>query len=539
MKMNKPFKKALGIIFCLAAPLAPLRAGNVLSNPGFESDASGQSQNIIGWTWYGQSWGNTFNETGPDAHSGSNYFKVFQGHTGSINYNGVYQDYISGPGATYTADGWAKTLSSDQIAGQNVAWLEVTFRDANANMLALYRSSLITTNSVAAHTFPANTWIDLPVTNQYNPGNFTITNTVMTMVAPEGTYFVRYQVVFQGDAAGSGGSVYFDDLNLNLVSAAPYGNWNIVWSDEFNGTTIDANTWTFDTGNGGNNPGWGNNELEDYTSRTNNAFVAGGLLHIVARQESLGGQNYTSARMKTEGLVSWTYGRFEWRAKLPAGTGFWPAIWFLGTNITVTNVGWPGCGEIDVVENNGASPNFVQGSLHSGSDETGIDNFANGDSVTNFHTYVLDWSTNAFLWYVDGHLYEMQTGWSSSLGAAYPAPFNKPCFMLMNLAVGGNYLATNGVNPTTNDINTSTFPSELQVDYVRVYNQTPPLQISVTRTNNGLLLSWPSNIVGHLQAQINTNSTGLGTGWTNMTQTNNPLRVIPTNGSGFYRLQSP
>ena len=120
-------------------------AGNVLTNPGFESDAPGQSQNLVGWTWYGQNWGNTFNETGPAARTGSSYFKVFQGFTGTVNYSGIYQDYISGPGATYTVDGWAETVATDAIAGQNCAWFEVTFRDAAARVLALYRSSIIST----------------------------------------------------------------------------------------------------------------------------------------------------------------------------------------------------------------------------------------------------------------------------------------------------------------------------------------------------------------------------------------------------------
>jgi beta-glucanase (GH16 family) len=519
--------KKLGItlaIFC-GMLVTHLPAANVLSSPGFESNPAGQSQNIIGWTWYGQPWGNTFNQTGSDARSGNNYFKVFQGFTSSVNYSGVYQDYISGPGVSYTADGWAKTISSDALAGQNIAWLEVTFRDANASVLALYRSGVISTNG-----FPKNTWVNLPVTNQFNPTTYVITNTTKSLVAPPGTYFVRYQVTFQGDAAGSTGSVYFDDLNLNLTSAAPYGDWNIVWSDEFNGTAVDTNTWTYDLGNGGSNPGWGNSELEYYTGRTNNASVYDGLLHIIARKEATNGFSYTSARMKTQGLRAWKYGRFEWRARSPGGTGFWPALWFLGTNITT--VGWPGCGEIDVMEANGVTHTNVQGSLHSGSDETTIYTFPDGGSVTNFHNYVLDWSTNAFLFYVDGHLYQSQTSWTSSLGS-YPTPFDKPEFMILNLAVGGNYVG----NPSVAAINANGgFPGELQVDYVRVLNQTTPLKISLLRTNNALLVSWPSNVVGHLQAQFNS---GLGTNWADLTQTTNPASIRPTNSSGFFRLRSP
>jgi beta-glucanase (GH16 family) len=155
---------------------------------------------------------------------------------------------------------------------------------------------------------------------------------------------------------------------------------------------------------------------------------------------------------------------------------------------------------MDAVGNSGAAFANVQGSLHSGSDETAIYTFPDGGSVTNFHTYDLDWSTNAFLWYVDGHLYQMQTNWTSSLGAAYPAPFDKPCFIIMNLAVGGNYVG----NPSVATVNANGgFPDDMQVDFVRVYQPTFPLKISVILTNNALLVSWPSNVVGHLQAQTN------------------------------------
>jgi beta-glucanase (GH16 family) len=528
--MNKTALLAIGIYCWLSVLVTSLTAANVLTNPGLESDAPGESQNLVGWTWYGQPWGNTFNETGPDARSGTNYFKVFPGFTGSVNYNGMFQDYISGPGATYTADGWAKTISTDALAGQNAAWIEVTFRDAGADILALYRSRVITTNAILAGTFPKNTWNRLAVTNQCDPNTHAITNTTATLVAPAGTCFVRYQIILQGDAAGANGSVYFDDLNLNLTSTAPYGDWNIVWSDEFNGPGIDTNIWTYDLGAGG----WGNNELEDYTSRATNAFTAGGWLHIVARKESLGGQSFTSARMKTQGLAAWKYGRFEWRARFPAGTGFWPALWFLGTNIT--SVGWPGCGEMDVVENDGVALSSAQGSLHSGSDETAIYTFPDGGSVTNFHTYVLDWSTNSFLWYVDGHLYQIQTNWTSSSGDPYPAPFDKPCFIIMNLAVGGNYVG----NPSVATINANGgFPGELQVDYVRVFGQTLPLKISLTRTNDSLQISWPSNVVGHLQAQLHPPGAGWNTNWSDLTQSSNPASISPTNASGFYRVQSP
>jgi beta-glucanase (GH16 family) len=266
--------------------------------------------------------------------------------------------------------------------------------------------------------------------------------------------------------------------------------FSLIWSDEFNSVTssnVDTTKWTYDTGN---NSGWGNNELEFYTSRTNNAYVAGGLLHIRAQIESTNGFNYTSARMKTQGIFNTTYGRIEWRAKLPSGLGMWPALWMLGANIV--SVPWPGCGEIDVVENNGATITFEQGSIHSGSDATKVYNFTGGDSVTNFHVYDLDWTSNSITWSVDGTAYETQTSWTSSTGNPYPFPFNQPFFLLMNLAVGGNYLG----NPTTNSIN-PTLPQEMQIDYVRVYNVlTPtvipstPTELTATAAGTSISLGW-------------------------------------------------
>ena len=278
---------------------------------------------------------------------------------------------------------------------------------------------------------------------------------------------------------------------LGAMTPATHGQTlSLVWSDEFNSATssnVDTTKWTFDTGNNG---GWGNNELEFYTDRTNNAYVANGLLHIHAQIESTNGFNFTSARMKTQGLFWTLYGRIEWRAKLPAGVGMWPALWMLGTNIV--NTPWPGCGEIDVVENNGATITFEQGSIHSGSDATQIFNFTGGDSVTNFHVYDLDWTTNSITWSVDGVPYETQTSWSSSTGNPYPFPFNQPFFLLMNLATGGNYVG----NPSTNSINPS-LPAEMQVDYVRVFDfvavpPPPPTPTGLTATSGAsfVTLNW-------------------------------------------------
>lgn len=524
--MKLPFRCGLSTL--LATWLLGTGTGqgaSLLSNAGFEFDPGGHNQTLNGWFTFGA---NNYNETGT-GHGGTNYYKVYQAFTGAANYTGIYQDYISGPGAVYNADGWAYTANADAIAGQNQSWLEVSFRDASANVLALYRSAIISTNALANGKFAKNTWTDLGITNQYDPNTYQATGTVSKLVAPAGTYFVRYQAVFAGDAAYSGGSVYYDDLNLTSAGGQPYGSYNITWSDEFNGNTINPAVWTYDLGGGG----WGNQELEYYTSRSTNAYATNGLLHIVARKEASNGYNYTSARVKSQGLFACKYGRVEWRAKLPSGTGMWPALWFLGTNIT--QIGWPGCGEIDLLENNGSNIGMAQGSIHSGSDATAIYNFTDGLTTTNFHTYTLDWSTNALLFYVDGHLYQTQTSWSSSNGS-YPFPFNQPFFLIMNVAVGGNYVG----NPSTNDINSGTvFPQEMQVDYVRLYNLTAPLQMSLKKNGQNLVIDWPSNIVCRLQSQTNPAALGLGTNWLVQATSTNQYQISPAGGSGYYRLVSP
>lgn len=240
--------------------------------------------------------------------------------------------------------------------------------------------------------------------------------------------------------------------------------WKLVWSDEFNGASIDTNHWKFESGN---HHGWGNHELEYYTGRPENAYVSNGFLHIVARKESMKGFSYTSARMKTKGLFSRKYGRFEFRAKFPAGQGFWPACWLMPEDSPYG--GWPDCGEIDIVENKGNYPAVVQGTIHYAGPHgeylqaSGLYTFLQNDGATNFHTYDLDWTTNSIQWYVDGNLYETQTNWSARK-APYPAPFDQPFYIIMNLAVGGDYSG----NPDTSTV----FPGEMQVDYVRVYEHT-------------------------------------------------------------------
>ena len=193
------------------------------------------------------------------------------------------------------------------------------------------------------------------------------------------------------------------------------------------------------------------------------------------------------------------------------------------------------------MENKGFALTNVQGTIHysnptnnSHLQSTAVYTLPFNDSVTNFHNYLLEWTTNMMRFYVDGLLYETQTSWSSSTGP-YPAPFNQPFFIIMNIAIGGNYLG----NPSTNTINANTtFPGEMQVDYVRVWDLTAPLQISATRSNANLLLTWPTNIVCHLQAQ--TNAAGPTPNWFDVPAATPPL-VVPASSTApvFYRLESP
>ncbi len=249
---------------------------------------------------------------------------------------------------------------------------------------------------------------------------------------------------------------------IQPVTVLAQAGWKLVWSEEFSGNSIDTNHWTFETGN---HDGWGNHELEYYTDNSQNAYVSNGILHIVARTNNVGGFKYTSARIKSAGLFARKYGRFEFRAKVPPGKGYWPAIWLMPEHSLYG--GWPSCGEIDILENKGDYPAVVQGTIHyagpngEGLQSTGIFTFPVGENANAFHTYDLDWSTNSISWYVDNQLYETQTNWSSG-NAPYPAPFDQPFYIIINLAVGGAFVGD--PDPDT------AFPGEMQVNYVKVYD---------------------------------------------------------------------
>jgi len=252
--------------------------------------------------------------------------------------------------------------------------------------------------------------------------------------------------------------LFFPVDNTGYSTPTTYPGYTLAWNEEFNGTAIDATNWTLETGNGG----WGNNELQNYTGRSENAFLSAGNLIIEARSESYGGSNYTSARMITKGKKVFKFGRIDIRAKMPKGQGIWPALWMLGNNIDA--VSWPTCGEIDILELLGHEPNKIYGTLHW---STGGSNHASkgssfisttGSYDQQFHVYSLIWKQDVVKVLVDDVEFTQVT--KADLGAA-TYPFNADFFFIFNIAVGGNWP---GVPNTTTE-----FPQRMVVDYLRVF----------------------------------------------------------------------
>ena len=246
------------------------------------------------------------------------------------------------------------------------------------------------------------------------------------------------------------------------VAALP--GWKLVWHDEFAGTALDTSRWSFATG--GN--GWGNHELEAYTSRLENVSVQDGMLAIRAIRERYTGSDgmarqFTSGRILTRGKFSQRYGRFEARIKIPSGQGMWPAFWMMGEGAAP----WPDRGEIDIMENIGREPATVHGTVH-GPGYSGAHGLSSAFTLpsgeplaSDFHIYAVEWEPAAIRWYVDGQLYKTVT--PASLPAGTRWVFDRPFYLLLNLAIGGDW-------PGSPDAAT-VFPQSMLVDYVRVYQR--------------------------------------------------------------------
>ncbi len=277
-------------------------------------------------------------------------------------------------------------------------------------------------------------------------------------------------------------------FTLTICSLALWGQttWSLAWSEEFSGTQLDTSKWNYEIGTG--NSGWGNNELQYYTASNQNLFLQNGLAHIVAKSQTFGTSNYTSARITTSEKFNFTYGRLEARIKIPFGNGLWPAFWLLGQNINT--VSWPTCGEIDIMEHVSNSPN-IYGTAHW--DNNGHQSSGGSSSINDnaFHLYTIEWDSLSIQWYMDGLLY-----FTLPITATTFDAFHQPFFIILNLAVGGNW-------PGSPD-NSTIFPSEMLVDYVRYYqpeiangiSSHPASELSYRYIDNTLILQSTGDIQG-------------------------------------------
>ena len=265
-------------------------------------------------------------------------------------------------------------------------------------------------------------------------------------------------LVCDRQAAGTWEQFTWGAVGTQPPAGAPPGFNTLVWSDEFNGTAISTGNWSFETGGGG----WGNNELENYTNRTENARISNGMLIIEARRENFGGSAYTSARMKTQGKQSFGINTWvEARIKAPQGQGIWPAFWMLGNSIST--VGWPSCGEIDIMEIQGQNPFRNFGTIHwadAGGNHVSFGGIFNSSSSLSagFHTYAISRTSTSIKWYVDRVQYAEA---NISGGINSTSEFQAPFFILLNVAVGGNFVGS----PDASTV----FPQQMQVDWVRVW----------------------------------------------------------------------
>ena len=267
-----------------------------------------------------------------------------------------------------------------------------------------------------------------------------------------------------------GENVNIDDPTLVALDNSPVSPgeaMKLVWSEEFDADALDPETWFFDHGDGSQYgiPGWGNNELQWYLP--DNAQLEDGKLVITIRNEPTNGKDYSSARIDTRDRFAVRYGRIEARIRLPKGQGLWPAFWMLPLENTYGT--WAASGEIDIMEsvNPGAEGgNIIHGTIHHGARHpanqyAGAEYHVPADPTENFHVYAVEWDPTEIRWYVDDVLYSTQNEWSTT-DAEYPAPFDQPFYLLLNVAVGGDWPGL--------DVDSASLPATMEVDYIRVYS---------------------------------------------------------------------
>ncbi len=312
-------------------------------------------------------------------------------------------------------------------------------------------------NTIEYHFYPGDYTSEDPVINFDGIFNHTYAATGIYLVevrayGKTGRYLkkeIRITVEVDDGPPDPGGG-YFTPLS--------YDGMHLVFQDEFNGSSLNTSNWSYETGTG--NSGWGNNELQYY--REENTSVSDGLLVIEARQESYGGMNYTSSRLVTKDKFSFTYGRVDIRATLPEGQGLWPALWMLGDNFS--SVGWPACGEIDIMEMIGGGEgrdDVVYGTIHwdnngSHADYGGSTRLASGNFSDEYHVFTIKWDSETIRWFLDDVQFHV-----ADISPAAMSEFHQNAFFIFNVAVGGNW-------PGSPDAST-VFPQQMIIDYIRVF----------------------------------------------------------------------
>lgn len=333
------------------------------------------------------------------------------------------------------------SAGEDACYGFTTGSSAVSFSEATSGISSSTGAQMSLGNQFMSYYLGTNTYEILTLTDTE-----LYVRTVET--APDGSLRAWY-LRFKSEASGS------------TCTGGPTGNqsgtgtYQLVWADEFDSDLCSSN-WTYDIGQGDN--GWGNNEQQYYTDRPANVSVSNGSLFITAKKETYMGASYTSARVKTQNLFDFKYGRVEVRAKLPQGGGTWPAIWMLGSNIET--VGWPACGEIDIMEHTGNNPGVVSSAIHTSAASGG--NAVTGNTTVSspqdWHVYSAEWTSTEIKFFVDDILFFTYNPAQNSSNW----PFNEKFFIILNVAMGGNM----GGN-----IDSNFTQSSMEVDYVRVYQK--------------------------------------------------------------------
>ncbi|ATQ78679.1 glycoside hydrolase [Massilia violaceinigra] len=397
-------------------------------------------------------------QTGSAAGSSSNIAPICT--LQAEDYANAFDTTAGNTGNQHRTDNVDIEATNDAGGGYNVAWTangewlahnNITFPSSGAYTIA-YRVAAPSAGGVISADLNGGT-IPLGTTSVPATGGWQNWTTVQrTINVNAGTYNL-------GTFVSSAG------FNLNWISIAgascgttppPPGGWTLAWADEFNGTSLDTSKWNIEVnGNGG-----GNNELQYYTARPENIRVSGGELVIEARKEAYMGKQYTSGRITTQNKASWQYGRMEARMKIPTGKGTWPAFWMLGNSIS--SVGWPASGEIDIMEHVNSEA-VTHGTIHWSDHNNAYANYGGPSGnvdFSQFHVYAVEWDASVIRWYVDGNKFHEV---NIAGGINGTSEFHAPYFLLFNLAVGGNW-------PGSPDGST-VFPNRMQVDYVRVYRR--------------------------------------------------------------------